>query len=275
MSLTVSTTPPPLGPRAEAELRAAFEALENPSLAARLSATVGTPIEALTARLPSTLQGGLQGAVRAALTAAMAAALRSSPAATPRLVPSSWLHRGLAAATGAAGGAFGLAGTLVELPISTTVLLRQIAAIAAEEGEDLARPELAAECLKIFALGGRGSADDAAESGYFALRIALAEALKGSIGASILPGFIAAIAARFVGPVGLKLSAQAAPLIGAAAGAAINLAFLEHFRDVARGHFTLRRLERVHGAAPVRAAYEALVATRDVAFAKASKNAGD
>jgi hypothetical protein len=68
--------------------------------------------------------------------------------------------------------------------------------------------------------------------------------------------------------VGLKLSAQAAPLIGAAAGAAINLAFLEHFRSVARGHFTLRRLERTHGTAPVRAAYEALAATRDVAFSK-------
>jgi hypothetical protein len=96
----------------------------------------------------------------------------------------------------------------------------------------------------------------------------LAEALKGSIGASSRPGFIAAIAARFVGPVGLKLSAQAAPLIGAAAGAAINLAFLEHFRGVARGHFTLRRLERVYGAAPVRAAYDKLAATRDVAFSK-------
>jgi hypothetical protein len=268
MSLTVSATPPPLSPRAAAELRAAFEALENPSLAARLSATVGTPIEALTARLPGPLQGGLQGVVRTALTTSMAAALRSSPAAKPSILPSSWLHRGLAAATGAAGGAFGLAGTLVELPVSTTVLLRQIAAIAAEEGEDLSRPEIAAECLKIFALGGRGKSDDAAESGYFALRIALAEALKGSIGATILPGFIAAIAARFVGPVGLKLSAQAAPLIGAAAGAAINLAFLEHFRGVARGHFTLRRLERVYGPAPVRAAYEKLAATRDVAFSK-------
>jgi hypothetical protein len=175
MSLTVSATPAPLGPRAAAELRAAFDALENPSLAARLSATVGTPIEALTARLPSSLQGGLQAVVRTALTTSMAAALRSSPAATPSILSSSWLHRGLAAATGAAGGAFGLAGTLVELPVSTTVLLRQIAAIAAEEGEDLSRPEIAAECLKIFALGGRGKSDDAAESGYFALRIASAQ----------------------------------------------------------------------------------------------------
>lgn len=268
MSLTVSATPPPLGPRAAAELRAAFEALENPSLAARLSGVIGTPIEGLRSRLPQAVQAPLNGAVRSALTKAMEAALRSSPSSKPSGISSSWLHRGLAVATGAAGGAFGLAGTLVELPISTTVLLRQIAAIAAEEGEDLSRHEIKAECLKVFALGGHSPSDDAAESGYFAMRLALAEALKGSIGKTLLPGFIAAIAARFVGPVGLKLSAQAAPLIGAAAGAAINLAFLEHFRSVARGHFTLRRLERLHGAAPVRVAYEALAATRDVAFAK-------
>ncbi|MEN9498426.1 MAG: hypothetical protein RIS83_245 [Pseudomonadota bacterium] len=269
MSLSVSATPPPLEGRALAELRAAFDALENPSLAARLSAAIGTPIEALRTGLPAPLQGTLNKAVRAALTAAMEAALRSAPTRKPAGISSSWLHRGLAAATGVAGGAFGLAGTLVELPVSTSVLLRQIAAIAAEEGEDLSRPETSAECLKVFALGGRSPSDDAAESGYFALRLALAEAMKGSIGKTLLPGFIAAIAARFVGPMGLKLSAQAAPIIGAAAGAAINLAFLEHFRGVARGHFTLRRLERLHGAAAVRSAYESLAATRDVAFLKA------
>jgi hypothetical protein len=58
--------------------------------------------------------------------------------------------------------------------------------------------------------------------------------------------------------VGLKLSAQAVPIIGAAAGAAINLAFLEHFRSVANAHFTVRRLERVYGAERVRSAYDAL-----------------
>jgi hypothetical protein len=44
----------------------------------------------------------------------------------------------------------------------------------------------------------------------------------------------------------------------------VNLAFLEHFRTVARGHFTVRRLERAHGQALVQTAYEAM---RDARFA--------
>ena len=69
---------------------------------------------------------------------------------------------------------------------------------------------------------------------------------------------VGAIAARFGAPVAFKLSAQAAPVIGAAGGAAVNLAFLEHFRGIARAHFTVRRLERRHGAVLVRAAYDRL-----------------
>jgi hypothetical protein len=255
---------------ARAELARAVARLEDVSLAARLAAAVGAPVEALKARLPATLQVMLDGAVRRALSAAMDAALRSDPARTPAAMPSSWFHRGMAAASGAAGGAFGLPGTLMELPVSTTLLLRQVAAVAAGNGEDLARPEVAAECLKVFALGGRDARDDAAESGYFAVRVALAEALKGALGkglvGSVMPGFLGAVAARFGGPVALKLSAQAAPVIGAAAGAAVNIAFLEHFRGIAEGHFTVRRLERVHGKERVRVAYEAIQATRDARF---------
>ncbi|WP_198371488.1 EcsC family protein [Roseomonas rosulenta] len=265
MSLTL-TPATDLPPEAQRELAAAFEALENPSLAARLAALAGMPVEALRARLPVAVQGGLDGAVRAALQLAIATAMRSGPAVSPLPVPSAWFHRGMAAASGAIGGAFGLAGTLVELPVSTTILLRQVAAVAGEEGEDLSAPEAAAECLKVFALGGTTPADDAAESGYFAVRIALAEALKGAVGRTIVPGFMAAVASRFVGPMGLKISAQAAPILGAAAGAAVNIAFLEHFRGVARGHFTLRRLERSHGAAAVRAAWDGLADTRDAPF---------
>jgi len=265
MSLAI-TIPAELSPTAQQELRAAFDALENPSLAARLAALAGMPVEALRARLPAAVQGGLDGAVRAALQLAVNTAMRSGPAVSPLPIPSSWFHRGMAAASGAIGGAFGLPGTLVELPVSTTILLRQVAAVAGEEGEDLSAPEAAAECLKVFALGGTSAADDAAESGYFAVRIALAEALKGAVGRTIVPGFVAAVASRFVGPMGLKVSAQAAPILGAAAGAAVNIAFLEHFRGVARGHFVLRRLERTHGAARVRAAWDALANTRDVPF---------
>jgi hypothetical protein len=253
-----------------ADLRRAVAQLEDLSYAARLSQLVGKPVEALKNRLPGPVQGMLDGAVRRALAAAMQAALRSDPARTPLPMESAWFHRGMAAASGAAGGAFGLPGTLVELPVSTTLLLRQVAAIAAENGEDLTRPEIAAECLKVFALGGRDPRDDAAESGYFAVRIALAEALKTVAGKGVaglmLPGFLGTIAARFGGPVALKLSAQAAPIIGAAAGATVNLAFLEHFRGIAQGHFTVRRLERTYGAAPVKVAYEAMQETRDARF---------
>ncbi|MGG5809829.1 EcsC family protein [Falsiroseomonas sp. CW058] len=272
--MSLATTPhtdaPALPDADRAALARAVALLEDSSFAARLAGTVGQPIEALKARLPGPVQGMIDGAVKRALTTAMQAALRSGPSRNPLPIPSAWLHRGLAAASGAAGGALGLPGTLMELPVSTTLLLRQIAAVAEENGEDLSRPEIAAECLKVFALGGRNPADDAGESGYFAVRIALAEALKGAVGkglvGSMLPGFIGSIAARFGGPVALKLSAQAAPVIGAAAGAAINLAFLEHFRGVGEGHFTVRRLERAHGPATVRAAYQAIQTGRDARF---------
>jgi hypothetical protein len=264
--MSLSSTAGPLPPEAQRDLLAAFEALENPSLAARLASMAGMPIEALRARLPAGLQGSLDRGVRSALVMAANAALRSGPAVTPLPIPSGWFHRGLAAASGAMGGALGLPGTLLELPVSTTILLRQIASVAAEQGEDLAAPGAAAECLKVFALGGSSSSDDAAESGYFAVRLALAETLKGAVGRTILPGFVAAVASRFIGPVGLKVTAQAAPVLGAAAGAAVNLAFLAHFQAVGRGHFVLRRLEREHGPAVVRAAWDVIEEGRDAPF---------
>lgn len=254
--------PTPLPPDAMADLAAARAILERDSLAARLSALAGTPIEALKRTLPSGIQAGLDAAVRRALTAALGAALRSGPGRRVPGVPTAWLHRGLAAASGAAGGGFGLPGTLIELPVSTALLLRQIAAEAVAAGENPASRDIAIECLKVFALGRPDPSDDAVETGYLATRITLARLVPNAT-AMVMPGFIAAIAARFSGPVLLKLSAQAAPVLGAAAGAAVNLAFLEHFRRLARAHFTVRRLERTYGAAAVRLAYDALAAWPD------------
>ncbi len=252
--MSLATTPT-LPPEALAELRAAAAVLEHPSLAVRLAGMVGQSVEALKRALPRTAQRALDNVVQRALERAMQAALHSQPAREQ-----SWLHRGLIAASGAAGGALGLPGTVVELPISTTLLLRQIAGIAAAQGEDLTDPLTQAELLKVFALGGESPADDDAEAGYFAVRLALAEALKGAVGKNLLgflPGFLGAVAARFGAPVAVKLSAQSVPVIGAAAGAAVNLAFLEHFRGIATAHFTVRRLERRHGQALVRAAWPA------------------
>ncbi|MFT8245573.1 EcsC family protein [Roseomonas sp. BN140053] len=254
-------SPLQLTAEARAELADAVRTLENPSLAARLAAMAGTPVEALKKRLPEFLQKGADGAVRRAIEAAWGAAVRSHPGRSPRGLAPDWFHRGMAFTSGAVGGAFGLPGTLAELPISTTILLRQIASEAADQGEDPSTPEVKAECLKVFALGGDSPEDDNTETGYFAARLALTQMLPNAaanISSAVLPGFLAAIAGRFTGAVGLKLSAQAVPVLGAAAGAAINIAFLEHFRSVAKAHFTVRRLEATYGNEAVRAAYDVL-----------------
>jgi glycerate kinase len=77
-------------------------------------------------------------------------------------------------------------------------------------------------------------------------------------GAPALVQLLAKIAVRFKVPVTAKFAAQSVPAIGAAGGAAINLVFINHFQDMARGHFTVRRLERKYGAEVVREEYSRL-----------------
>jgi hypothetical protein len=36
----------------------------------------------------------------------------------------------------------------------------------------------------------------------------------------------------------------------------VNFAFIAHFQDVARGHFTVRRLERTYGKEEIRIKYD-------------------
>ena len=45
---------------------------------------------------------------------------------------------------------------------------------------------------------------------------------------------------------------------GAVGGALINTIFIDHFQDMARGHFIIRRLERVYGTDEVKRQYEEL-----------------
>jgi hypothetical protein len=57
-------------------------------------------------------------------------------------------------------------------------------------------------------------------------------------------------------------AAQTVPVVGALGGAAVNYAFIQHFQEVARGHFTVRRLEGAHGKDVVRTEYERLAQHR-------------
>jgi hypothetical protein len=77
-------------------------------------------------------------------------------------------------------------------------------------------------------------------------------------GRPVLVKLIAQIASRFGVVVTQKLAAQAVPIIGALAGAAVNYAFIDHFQEIARAHFTVRRLERRYGKDAMRTAYDKL-----------------
>ena len=256
-----------MAPEDLAALRKAVRSLEHPGLAARLANMVGKPVELIGNALPASASQVIATATSKGLEAALKVALRTMQR-TPH-AGSQLLHKALATASGAAGGAFGLATLPIELPVSTIIMLRSIADIARSEGEDLSDPEAALSCVQVFALGGRAGSADASQSGYFTVRGMLAKSVteaarfiaeRGVIeeGAPVLVRFITLVASRFGVVVTQKVAAQALPVVGALGGAAVNYAFIQHFQDVALGHFTVRRLERVYGKNLVRTEYERL-----------------
>jgi len=252
-------------------LREARARLEHPGLTVKLASTMGAPIEKLLARLPSMAGNLVNDATRAALDKCLALALRTLSKTAPepgRLQRHSGrLHKLAVAATGAAGGAFGFVSLPVELPVTTTLMFRSIGEIAREYGEDLASPEAQLQCLMVLAMGGPSKQDDDATYGYFVVRGAMAQTvasataeLAGKGAASHSSAFVAkmlhSVAARFSAQVGEQAAAKAVPVIGAVFGAAINTIFIEHFQQMAKGHFAVRQLERRYGEAAVRQAYE-------------------
>src|ERR1700722_2431027 len=250
------------------QLRAAVRALEGAGFASRLTNLLGRQVESAGRALPSPVRKIVAHATETALRAALRVAVGTIDVKAPPKAANG-MHKALAAASGAAGGAFGLAAVAVELPVSTTIMLRSIAQIARAEGEDLGTPEAALACVEVFALGGHRPGEAAREGEYFAIRSALAKTVSDSASfivhhglanetAPVLVRLVAQIAARFGVVVSEKIAAQALPVIGAVGGAAVNLAFVEHFQTIARGHFTVRRLERAYGADVVRFEYERL-----------------
>lgn len=247
------------------DLRHAKRLLEQTSLAIRISNVVGIPIERGIELLPKRASELVTGATRRALQTALRFALMTLED-DPGERSADLLHKVLVTATGAGGGLFGMPALAIELPLTTTIMLRSIADVARSEGERITAPDTKLACLQVFALGGRAKNDDAAESAYFAIRATLARALaeaaqfmteKGLAqeGAPALVRFIVQIAARYGVVVSEKTAAQALPLIGAAGGAVVNALFMDHFQDVARGHFIVRRLERDYDHEIVRRAY--------------------
>ena len=242
--------------------------LENPGFTARLAGTVGKPIEQGFKLLPANWQNVVNKAAKAALFAALNAAVTTMGRRTPKSA-SEKFHKVLVGASGGVGGLFGLASLPVDLPISTTLMLRSIADIARSEGHDIGTPLTRMCCLEVFALGSKSSVDDAAEGTYWAVRAALAKSVSEAAAylaekttveksAPALLRLVTAVASRFGVVVSEQAAAKAVPIVGAAGGATINVLFMNHFQDMARGHFIVKRLEAKYGMEQVREIYETI-----------------
>ena len=250
-----------------ADLRWAYRHLEHPSLAARLSSVVGVPIERGLKLLPKPWYQRLDRMTELSIEKILNLTVASMEHVPPD-APHDRLHKLLAATTGAVGGFFGPLMLLAELPVTTAIMLRSIADIAHSQGEDLSMKDARIACMQVFALGGRTKEDRAADTGYYGLRITLSLHFSHALlytgqpvsNAHIPAGvnLIRGIASRFGIVISDKAAAQLVPVAGAVTGALLNLVFTQHFQDIARGHFSVRRLERKYGAERIRIEYERL-----------------
>ncbi|MDY6932628.1 MAG: EcsC family protein [Spirochaetota bacterium] len=250
------------------ELKYAKDLLENPGFAAKITNVLGSTIEKGFDFVPIKMSEIILHAARESLMKALEFAVITMDD-RKKSSSSNFFHKMSVAATGAIGGAFGLPALGVELPVSTIIMLRSIADIARSEGEMIKSIETKLSCLQVFALGGESNADDATDSGYFMLRSALAyqvtEASKYIIekgiydkGAPAIIRLISTIASRYGVNISKKIAAQAVPVVGAGGGALINTIFINHYQDMARGHFIVRRLERIYGTEAIQLLYEKL-----------------
>ncbi|KAG8149569.1 EcsC family protein [Burkholderia catarinensis] len=271
ISITPATT---LSQEDRDALWRAKQVLESPSLTMKLTGMLGAPVEKMIARLPDFATGKINDATQLALRKCLNIALRTlgkppAPDAEPDK-PSNLLHKLAVATTGAAGGAFGFLALPVELPVTTTLIFRSVCDIARSEGEDLASVDTQLQCLAVLGMGGNpDKQEEDADLGYFVLRGALAQTIskassdittKGIAAHSSAAVFklVQTVASRFSVQVTEQMAAKSIPAIGAVLGATVNTLFIDHFQQMAHGHFTVRRLERKYGSVAVKAAYQAI-----------------
>ena len=256
------------------DLKRAVKLLENPSFGAKVADIVGSPIEKSIALLPNSAQQLIGKATQKSILAALKVAVKTmdhhdpAPGSAPP-ESSDWWHIAATIGTGAVGGAFGLLALTIELPVTTTIMMRSIADVARSERADLKSPEIQLQCVSVLAMGGRTTSDDASEVGYFVAREAMTRAVAEAAAYIAMSGLekeaapalvklILAVAERFSISVTEKAAAQAVPIIGAFGGALINTVFMDHFQDMARGHFTVLRLESELGPQVIKDKYAEL-----------------
>lgn len=247
--------------------------LENEAPFMSMMNSLGKPLDSLVQKLPRGTEKRISLTVDRALQKSLDVAIRSTPNETvnswDESLAKSILHRhthtGLTTVSGAVGGFFGLFGAIVELPVSTTLIMRNIVSIAKDFNFDPSEPETALQCLYVLTLGSTKKSDDQMDSAYYTARIGFlmamnqARSLFKGVGAGVAPQvarFLSLVGNRFGITVTEKMLAGAMPVIGAVSGAGINALFTDYFGKAARYHFGILNLEKRYGAEVVQQFYQ-------------------
>lgn len=216
----------------EAELEALAKRYQSAGRhGVHLMNALGNKAEAALTRLPSPARVAVEKAIRQALILSLRGAGHSRRIWPVQ--PESW-SRMVTAGLGAVGGATGLPGALIELPLTTTLLLRSIQDVAAEHGFDPDSEPVRFDVLEVFSSAGPLKHDDGVDTAFVTQRIGLA--------AGGLDAVVALVAPRLAVAFGPKVAAQMVPVIGAVAGSSLNFAYAGYYRDMAHVHFGLRKL---------------------------------
>lgn len=196
---------------------------------------VGSPWSGLEQKIQDTIEDVLWRSYRYATFG-----LEKAPASLrPSHPRKNRFHRAITTVSGMVSGFVGLPGILVDIPFTTATILRSIAEVARDSGEDLADEDTRRACLEVLAFGGPISDDEQPEAGYWAARVG---------GSHLTINLLVRSAAGQFGMVlSQKLMTQAIPVAGAVGGGLLNYSFTDYYQSMAKVHFYLRALERRTG----------------------------
>lgn len=252
-----ANAPTPLSETAKAEI-ADLAARQRKANGVLMSAInfVGGQVEDGLKLLPASARDQIDDLARAALRHSFDVASKSRTG-RGQSIGSDRVHKILGTISGALGGVGGLPTALAELPVATTVIFRAVHHVAVAYGEDPEAEETKLECLAVFGAGGPGTADDGVDTAFIGARL--------SISGAAVNGLISKVAPRFAAVLSQKLATQAVPILGAAAGAGTNYAFVDYYVSMAHVHFGLRQLARIYGEDAVTAHFHKVLAAGKLA----------
>lgn len=265
-------------------IKEASSFLENESILIKIANVIGKPLELLHQAMPESLEKNLNDYIQKSLNGALKIAIKSSTAEvnnpsfkemTESTSTKRTINGSLSALSGAVGGFSGEPGLIVELPITTTLIMRNIVDVATQFEGIRDTPEFSLQCLEVFTLGSsKSTSDDEMDSSYYTTRVGLAALMKDGTAflatnsskvvlenvskgtASPILNFISRIAAQFELVVAEKMLAEMIPVVGAVGGAIINVTFTDYYGTAAKYHFGLIYLENKYGKEFIQEQYE-------------------